>query len=376
MKILWIPHTSWHIPQRAHLFCRPLSERHEVHVTDWQADFYSLKDYVSSRYIRNFTYRQYNDGKITVHGIPRISPALYTSSMRRLNSAIYSFYVKRIIDLAQINVVVSTSVVPPPKAPHLIFDLFDDNPAYWINHRNNYQFGNEIKEIEGLYISSADVIVTVSSVLADKVITILRGKRTPIEIIPNGVNVSAFDIADGDEIRRKFSLENKKVIGFISSFGEFSGLIRLVKAFELLNLPDLALLVVGDGPLAIPAQKIVQTNNIHDVFFTGKVPFSDIRSYYKAMDIGVLPFDITPFTSAACPIKLFEYLAAGLPIISTDLEEVRRMNFPNVVLVKDDPNSLADGIKFAMHLPHIRPPNLSDYDLPKLVDHWEQLLSS
>lgn len=82
MKILWIPHTGWHIPQRAHLFCRPLSERHEVHVTDWQADFFSLRDYLSTRYLQNFIYRKYKDGVITVHSIPRISWALYFSALR------------------------------------------------------------------------------------------------------------------------------------------------------------------------------------------------------------------------------------------------------------------------------------------------------
>src|ERR1043166_1869319 len=55
MRILWVPHTSWHIPQRAHLFCRALAERHEVHVSDWVADFSSLRDYFSLRYLQNFT---------------------------------------------------------------------------------------------------------------------------------------------------------------------------------------------------------------------------------------------------------------------------------------------------------------------------------
>src|SRR4030067_1390326 len=116
MKILWIPHASWHNPQRAHLFCRALSERHEVHVTDWVADFTSIRDYISRRYLRNFTYRRYKDGQITVHGIPRISPALYLRSLRQFNSLVYSHYLRRIIEKFSIDVVVGTFVAPPPNA--------------------------------------------------------------------------------------------------------------------------------------------------------------------------------------------------------------------------------------------------------------------
>jgi hypothetical protein len=55
--------------------------RHELHVTDWVADFASPRNPVS-RYLRNFTYRQRCDGRIWVHGI-RLSPALFLPALRR-----------------------------------------------------------------------------------------------------------------------------------------------------------------------------------------------------------------------------------------------------------------------------------------------------
>src|SRR5690349_10221386 len=132
MRILWVPHAGWHIPQRAHDFCRELSARHEVHVTDWVADFSSPKDYLTRRYLRNFRYRRSTDKSITIHGIPRVSPALFFPWLRALNARVFSAYLRRIIAEEKIDVVVGTFVVPPPEGPRLVFDVFDDNPALWL----------------------------------------------------------------------------------------------------------------------------------------------------------------------------------------------------------------------------------------------------
>src|SRR5512142_1044876 len=108
MRILWIPHTGWHIPQRAQLFCRALAQRHEVHVTEWVADFNSFSDYLSLRYLQNFTYHTYRDGNITVHRVPRFSPALFVPALRHLNTAVFSRIADRIIRYYRIDVVVGT----------------------------------------------------------------------------------------------------------------------------------------------------------------------------------------------------------------------------------------------------------------------------
>ena len=158
MKILWVPHTGWHIPQRAHLFCRALAERHEVHATDWVADFASPRDYLSRRYLRNFTFRQYRDGKITVHGIPRISPALPFRSVRRLNTIVFSRAVDSIVKRYSIDVVVGTFVLPPPRAPRVIFDLSDDNVAYWKSYGTVASYADEIEETERQYLRAAHAV--------------------------------------------------------------------------------------------------------------------------------------------------------------------------------------------------------------------------
>jgi glycosyltransferase involved in cell wall biosynthesis len=374
MKILWIPHAGWHIPQRAHLFCRALAERHEIHVTDWVADFSSPRDYLSRRYFRNFFYRRYIDGKITVHGIPRISPALFSPSLRKFNFSLFSRYVQKIIDANQIDVVVGTFVVPPPRAQRLIFDLFDDNVAYWRDYRHQSSYAREIEENEDAYLHRADCIIVVSSVLAELAVRKRNGITKNIVIIPNGVDLERFKLKDDGLLRHQLGLEGRKVIGFISAFGEFSGLLRLIEAFRVLSDPGAVLLLVGDGPQFEPAQRLAKKYGMTNVIFIGRVPFDEVPKYYKLIDIGVIPFDKTPFTDAACPIKLIEYSAAGKVVVATNLSEIGRMAFPNVVLVKDNPEALSAGIKQATKLHVSIPLQLADYDLPHLVSRCETIL--
>ncbi len=371
MRILWIPHAGWHIPQRAHLFCRALAERHEVHVTDWVADFTSLRDYLSRRYLRNFTYRRDRDGNITVHGIPRISPALFVPALRRLNVAVFSWLVQRIIERHRIDVVVGTFVVPPPRAPRVIFDLFDDNVAYWRSFGRVPEYADEIAETERAYLQRADAVVAASSVLVD--LAYERGARGPVYHIPNGVDLRRFDRADGTRIRAQLGIRGK-LIGVIGNHDKPYELEKVLDAAKMFLDEDITFLIGGRGS-AVPAiRQRAWREGLSNVVFQGYIPPPEAADWVSALDVGLCPYAKTPGADAGSPMRLLMYAAAGLPTVCTDLEEVRRMHFPNVVLVDDNAQSLGEGIRQALGLPRGRPPQIEDYDLQRLVARYEAVL--
>ncbi|MDI6641732.1 MAG: hypothetical protein QME68_05420, partial [Elusimicrobiota bacterium] len=261
MKILWIPHAAWRNPQRAKMFCEKLSERHEIHVTDYDAEFIGLKDYMSMRYLKNYFYREAQEGKITVHHIPRISPALFSKTLREINYRIFSKYVHRIIEKHGIDSVVGTFVCKPPEVNHLVFDLFDDNPSYWRVFGRVKSYADEIEEIENEYIAKADEIVAASSVLAERI------KKENVHLIPNGVDMKRYRSENGKKIRDELDLEGM-VLGFISAFHKFSGLLRLVNASRLIN-EDVTYLIVGGGPLVSIAKDLIKRKKIKNFMFTG-----------------------------------------------------------------------------------------------------------
>lgn len=367
MKILWIPHANWRTPQRAKIFCEKLSERHEVHIANHDATFGSLRDFMSLRYIKNYFYRKSKDGNIAIHHIPRISPALFSKKLREINYRIFSKYVQKIIEEHNIDSVVGTFVCKPPEAKHLVFDLFDDNPTYWREFVKVENYADEIEATEQEYLQKANEIVSISSVLAEK-----TGKEN-VHIIPNGVDLQKFRNADGEKVRNELDLKGT-VVGYVALFAEFTGLDRLIKASELLD-EDITYLIIGDGLMVPPAKKYIEKKNIKNFIFTGFVSPEEVASYYKAMDIGVLPFDKTGFTDAASPIKVLEYTAARKPVVCTDLEEIKRMDFSNVVLVKDNPESLAEGIKKALSSDLEIPTKIEEYDINRLAEKYEKILA-
>jgi glycosyltransferase involved in cell wall biosynthesis len=122
------------------------------------------------------------------------------------------------------------------------------------------------------------------------------------------------------------------------------------------------------------AEQRVQREGIQNVIFRGYIPPEDAPGLISAFDVGLCSYTKSPMDDARSPMRLLMYAAAGLPTVCTDLEEVRRMQFPNVVLVNDDAPSLAEGVGHALQLPRAQPPQIVNYDLHKLVPKYEAIL--
>ncbi|HEY8477259.1 MAG TPA: glycosyltransferase [Chloroflexota bacterium] len=371
MRILWIPHAGWHIPQRAHHFCRELAKRHEVHVTDWVADFGGPRDYLSSRYLRNFTYRRRSDGGIAVHGIPRISPALYLPPLRRLNTALFARWVRRIVVRERIDVVVGTFVVPPPEAPRLVFDVFDDNVGLWRAHGRDGGYAADIAAVEAAYLRRADAVVVASTVLGDR----LRqaGYQGPLHVVPNGVRLRDFTPSDRTRGRAALGLRGT-VVGLVGNHDRRIELEKVLEVAARLSGLGATFLVVGRGEAIAWARRTARERGLDHVRFVGFVPPDRVAPYVAALDVGLCPYAKSPGADAQCPLRLLAYSAAGCAVVCTDLEEVRRMRFPNVVLVEDDVAAMAEGVLTALRLPRGRPAEVQRYDIEALARRYERVL--
>lgn len=142
----------------------------------------------------------------------------------------------------------------------------------------------------------------------------LRGvEENRLLVTPTGADLSLFSHQfDRTAVRRSLGLDDGFVIGWAGSFRPFHALDQLVHAVAAVG--DGTLLLVGDGPERSRIELLAADLGVR-ARFTGLVPHHDLPRMLSAMDVGVvLARPDEPFHYS--PLKVAEYLAAGLPVIA------------------------------------------------------------
>lgn len=160
---------------------------------------------------------------------------------------------------------------------------------------------------------NATLTLPVTNVLADY----LREAGVAEErilIIPNGVEFERFSKADPNEIRKKYGIENRIVLGFTGFVRPWHGVDSIIQAMGEGTLPsNSVLLMVGDGPALPDLKALAKKLNIEDrVFFSGLVSRDEIQKYVASFDIALQPAVV----AWASPLKVMEYLAASNAIVA------------------------------------------------------------
>src|SRR5207253_7113681 len=109
----------------------------------------------------------------------------------------------------------------------------------------------------------------------------------------------------------------RPVIGFFGLLAEWIDLELLAAIAR--RRPHWTLLLLGKATVDTGTLRALP-----NVRLLGQKPYEALPAYCRAFDVGLIPFRIDELTVRANPLKLREYLAAGLPVVSTDLPEVAR----------------------------------------------------
>jgi glycosyltransferase involved in cell wall biosynthesis len=179
---------------------------------------------------------------------------------------------------------------------------------------------------------------------ADHVITIAESMRADIiargvdpdrvTVIPNGVDAEAFSPEAPDpELRRRYHLEGRFTFGYVSNLDHpRENQELLVEATAILERRgrDIACLIVGDGKRRADIEAIARKMGTGSrVIFTGKVPHDQVRSHYALLDAFVVPRRDERAARTVTPLKPYEALAMGLPLVVADLPALVEIAAPD-----------------------------------------------
>jgi glycosyltransferase involved in cell wall biosynthesis len=240
--------------------------------------------------------------------------------------------------------------------------LFVDAPTVWEDHKLGVRRPGWGRALEALaerpQFRSADLIACVSDEVASEVCK-RGGSYDRIIVTPNGVDTSRFhpDVS-GQSVRERCDLTDRFVVGWMGSFRPFHGLELTMRAVSSLQhvIPDLALLLVGDGQERHRMQQLAKELAIREVRFTGTIPHTEVPEYIAAMDVAVVASEAASDFHYS-PMKLREYMACSRAIVAPSVGEVSRLltDGKNAVLVAPgDPGTIAQGIGQLYRRPALR----------------------
>ena len=211
--------------------------------------------------------------------------------------------------------------------------------------RNNRVIYDRMDHHEGFADTSATVLRLERKLLEEAHATVCTARRIfdatidrarDVELIPNATDYEHFA---GPPEELAFE-SDRAVIGYYGAIADWFDAELVAHAARA--LPECDFLLIGSTFSA----NLEPLEGLPNVTFTGEVPYEDLPRYLHAFDVCIIPFRIIELTRATNPVKVFEYLSAGKPVVSVALPEVEALG--DLVRIGRDPRDFTRQLREAL----------------------------
>lgn len=224
------------------------------------------------------------------------------------------------------------------EAASVIYDITDD----WTSFADQSERARDliIAQDEEL-CRNADAVI----VCSEKLYELKKDIATDLHIVPNGVDAEHYrQVLDGDSpLPLAASKWRKPVLGYTGTIHPERVDLELVEKLARHFVDGTVVLL---GPVLLRDTSKQRLGRCGNVILPGPVAYREIPRYMRAFDVSITPHLVTPFTESLNPIKLWEYLAAGKPIVSTPVAGFR--DYPNVINCASSHQEFIDGVVAAL----------------------------
>ena len=356
MRILITQDSDWikrNPAQQHHLAERLKLRGHEIRVIDyeilWRTE--GKKEIFSKRQVFHNISKIFKDADITV-----IRPGILKFPILDYFSMVFTYHIEidRQIKEFKPDVIISHSIL----TNYLAMKLSKKNKIPLVVHMNDvnptlipFKLLQPIgRIIERKILKNTDRVVVINEGLREYAIN-MGANPEKTYVIRAGIDLHRYDPRiDGKEIREKYGIKKDDIVLFFMGWlYHFSGLKEV--AIELSKIKDnnIKFLIVGDGDAFNELQIIREKYGSQDkIILTGKQPYDSIPKFIASSNICLLPAYNNEVMRDIVPIKMYEYMAMGKPVIATKLLGImKEFGYHNGVLYVDKPE---DALKKAIEL--------------------------
>jgi glycosyltransferase involved in cell wall biosynthesis len=228
-----------------------------------------------------------------------------------------------------------------------------DMRGLWINFgvlsgKISPHLSSMLEKTENHLLKKCDHIIAISPVLKD--VLCARGlDEDKISVIfGGGANIEKIESVPPAK------KDSSKVIGYVGTISTSRQSHKIIEAFKKIERKDIRLVMIG--PVGEPHIFRELTSSCENIVLTGYLPQEKAFHYLKSFDVALSYHDVDhPAYNVAVPVKVFEYMASGVPIVTTDHQMYRNVleDGRTAVLTQQNPEDFARGIVHLLENPRI-----------------------
>ena len=280
--------------------------------------------------------------KLTIYS-PILIPFPYSKLSLFFNKRIFNLSIFRWIKVSNFSDPIVISFLPTPLIQSAIKSIDPKISIYYCanNMADSSISASQIRPYEDYFFGSVDIVFTAAYVIQEYA----KSFSEKVFYFPPGIDFDKFEKA----LKSKKGIPNdlsgitKPVIGYVGALG------RVFDQELLCALAD----ECSDSNIVLIGPKYTDTTFLEgksNIVFLGTRPHDQLPYYIKGFDVGIVPYICNDFTEGVYPSKLNEYMAMGIPSVSTNLREVREFKetYGEATIIANSTEEFIEAVKLSI----------------------------
>lgn len=304
-------------------------------------DLSRMRQRVSNWWRSTKGFREVNPGLFVYS--PLFAPFPYSSVARWFNRTVMFRGLMRWMAATSFRRPVVWTFLPTPTAHDLIAAVDPSAVVYYCadDFAATSPGARRVSQSETAMFRRADLVFVTSDRLRQKA----AQTSSAVHAFPAGVDFGKFEAVrqSANSLPADLAALPRPVVGYIGALHLWLDQDLMARVSE--QLPDVTFAFVG--PEQVDVTRLTARPNVR---LFGARPHDQVPAYVKGFDVALVPYLRSDFTDSVYPVKLNEYLAMGVPVVATDLPEIRRFNerHGDVLEVADNADAFVERVRVAV----------------------------